>query len=222
MPIQSTCQRRGCSNPVVTIPSRLKAGKGKYCSTACYYAAGAGPKPAPPGTYRRLQPFTEQQFWAAFWAKVDKTSSPNGCWLWTGRREWSRPSLNYGLVWVGPRQARRIRRVHVIALIKALGRPLRRGYQANHGCDEPLCVRVAPGHVYEGTQQENMRECAERGRSNKARGEAAPNAKLNLVQVTAIKQALRDGETQRSIALRYGVSEATINAIHRGKHWSEA
>jgi hypothetical protein len=74
---------------------------------------------------------------------------PDECWEWQGPRQ----AKGYGS-WV--RYEGRKRRPHVVALMLALGRELAPGMQANHSCDNPPCVNVSAGHVYEGTQAENM------------------------------------------------------------------
>jgi hypothetical protein len=52
-------------------------------------------------------------------------------------------------------------RVHRIAWQLHFG-PIPFGKQINHHCDNGLCVR--PDHLYLGTQAQNMRDAAERGR----------------------------------------------------------
>ena len=51
---------------------------------------------------------------------------------------------------------------HVVALENKLGRLLLSGMQANHHCDNPPCINEE--HLYEGTQQQNMKDAQERGR----------------------------------------------------------
>lgn len=205
MSIQCTCPQ--CGSAYATIPSQLKVGKGKYCSTACYYAAARGR--ARPGSGPRS--FTPEQFWVAF---REKTRPEGDCLIWIGKRQWDRKG-DYGLVWVGPRATRRRRRAHRVSLERKLGRPIRAGFQANHTCDRMLCV--AEDHLYEGTQQQNVDDRIARGRSRHPRGEDHGSAKLTDVQVGEIKLALRCGAKQQALADRYGVSNQLISALHRGK-----
>jgi hypothetical protein len=86
----------------------------------------------------------------AFWAKVDRTTTPDGCWLWTG----THGKNGYGLIKSGGRR----RTVHRLSLELALGRPLGPGMEACHSCDTKLCVRTGPGHLYEGTHADNMQD----------------------------------------------------------------
>ena len=50
-------------------------------------------------------------------------------------------------------------------------------------------------------------------------GEAHHSAKLDRCQVDAIRRSLVAGESQRSLATRFGVGQPTISAIARGKTW---
>jgi hypothetical protein len=47
-----------------------------------------------------------------------------------------------------------------LVLERKLGRPIKPGYNANHDCDNPR--RVNENHLYEGTQEQNMRDKFER------------------------------------------------------------
>lgn len=235
MPTQCICQRPGCGAPFVQKPNTL----GLYCSNACSAAMRVTlveiicqvcgkPRMVKPsviakgfGTYcgtscANVVRFghTEEQFWAAFWAKT----RPDGdCLIWTGKKGWDRHG-EYGLVWVGPRATRRRRRTHRLALERKLGRPLKEGFQANHTCDRMLCVNQ--DHLYEGTQQQNVDDMFARGRANKARGERNGSSKLTEAQVREIKLALAEGYPQEMLAEEYGVVKQAIQAISCGRTWA--
>jgi hypothetical protein len=125
------------------------------------------------------------------------------------------------------------RRAHRAALVRKLGRPIRRGYMALHTCDNPPCVE--PDHLYEGTRADNDRDARERRRNGLkgARGDAngmrthaglsrgSRNAKAKLTEniVAEIKRCVFDGEVQQEVADRFGVSRPTISGIKSGKTW---
>lgn len=99
---------------------------------------------------------TEPDTARRFAAKVDSSSGPDGCHLWTGAKTgdgYGQFGLNLKTVYA-----------HRIALATKLGRELAPGEMALHTCDNPSCVN--PKHLYPGDQKQNMRDCAERGRLN--------------------------------------------------------
>ena len=104
--------------------------------------------------YRQRSPLAQR-----FWAKVNKngpTVRPElgPCWLWTGALKEGR----YGAFNVGGR----IDRAHRFAFFLEYGRwPMP---CCLHKCDFTICVRFA--HLYEGTQEDNVRDCWERGRAD--------------------------------------------------------
>lgn len=96
----------------------------------------------------------------AFWSHIVRAPS-DGCWIWTASIS---TTDAYGRVtW---RRGGRSRTVsaHRLALMIHLGGELPAGLVAEHACDEPLCVRVAPGHVHLSTQADNNRYAVARGR----------------------------------------------------------
>lgn len=103
---------------------------------------------------------------AAFWARVAvDTSSPHGCWMWQGGRN----EDGYGLLYVrGSRSAERPwgRKVgaHRVSYLWTYGpRALSAEREVCHVvCDNPSCVH--PGHLAAMTHQQNMEDCASKGR----------------------------------------------------------
>ena len=94
------------------------------------------------------------------------------------------------------------RGAHVVAFYLAHGRwptPCCR-----HTCDFPPCVREE--HLIEGTQADNLRDAAERGRM--------ANSRLTIEQVRAIRS---DSRVQVVVAADYGISQATVSAIKTGR-----
>lgn len=71
------------------------------------------------------------------------------------------------------------------------------------------------------TPLENMQHARKFGGLALQKGENHPMAILNWESVRNIRQMIKEGETQRSIAKMYGVHYSTIHLIKANKHWTE-
>lgn len=148
---------------------------------------------------------------ARFWEKVDKGDG-SGCWLWTGATITS----GYGHMSVGGRQGSQLRAPRVSWLIH--NGPIPNGMQVCHRCDVRLCVR--PDHLFLGTNADNARDMAAKGRMWKQRLVSPPLKKLNRVAALNIALAYAFGKTsQSSLAARYGVHVNTVNSLLNGHNW---
>ncbi len=160
--------------------------------------------------------FLKQQGWSPtfperFWKKVDKTSSPNGCWLWTGATQ----SFGYGELQRGIAPHRPVR-VHVASWIMENG-PIPEGMCVRHQCSvkhNPSCIN--PAHLLIGTHQQNMQDMLKAGRhyfSNTPgrKGYESYSCKLTKEQRTEILARYTGKRGQQSqFAREYGVSQALI------------
>lgn len=142
-----------------------------------------------------------------FWAKVDKTSNPNGCWEWTA----SKVQTGYGKFWYRGK----LSPTHRIVLMMA-GAELAPENFVCHRCDNRPCCN--PDHLFIGTAADNSSDMVRKGRS--ARGPERPNTKLTEAMVAEIRDLLKTSESQSHIASRFGVSQATISKIAVGKVWA--
>jgi len=125
-----------------------------------------------------------------FWSHVVKTST---CWI----AMHSVGSDGYGRFALRMPGGGRQRTVtpHQIAAVLAFGE-LEEGVTLLHDCDVRLCVRTGPGHVRVGTQGENMRQAARRGRARGPRP-GLVDVRGRVGASRAIQQALR-ASTDRS------------------------
>lgn len=112
--------------------------------------------------------------------------------------------------------------VHRLAYCEAHGLELSEiaGKVVRHQCDNPRCIN--PKHLIIGTQAENMRDMAERGRSNAPKGEAHKRAKLTESDVVWIRQHYKSRSKEfGAVALgrRFGVSHTAVMMAVKGETW---
>lgn len=139
---------------------------------------------------------------------LEKTApAANGCIEWTGCAN----QKGYGMmVYKG-----RIHAAHRVSWQEHFG-AIPSGIMVMHKCDNPKCVN--PEHLRLGTQQDNMDDMKEKGRQYTPRGEAHKRSKLTWAAVRDIRTS---GESARSLASKYGVSDMTIYYVKTGKGWKE-
>lgn len=143
-----------------------------------------------------------------FFTKI--TITPDGCHLWTG----AKIPRGYGRYSPMGRRGKRYY-AHRFAWELANGRPVPDEAVVCHRCDNPSCVN--PEHLFVGTQADNMKDMAAKGRSTK--GELSGRAKLKRADVLLI---LSSDRTSRELAPQFGVSAGHIRSIRAGKRWGDA
>jgi hypothetical protein len=103
---------------------------------------------------------------ARFWAQVDMSAGPGGCWLWGG----ARLPNGYGRFGAGATESGYAYvYAHRFAFRDASG-PLPDGLFVCHRCDNPPCVN--PAHLFLGTHTDNMRDASKKGRNRRIPPEA--------------------------------------------------
>lgn len=126
----------------------------------------------------------------------------------------------YGVVRVsgtkgGKRKASMAHRVVFAAIVG----PIPTDKNVLHKCDNPSCVNVA--HLFLGTQLENVRDCAAKGRRRYSgrKGEENHKAKLTESAVLDIRASLKNGVTQNALAAKYAVTQELISRVKLRKAW---
>lgn len=140
-----------------------------------------------------------------FWDRVDRRDETE-CWPWTGAT-----NHGYGMFRIGGR----LRGAHTIAAEQTFG-PRPDGLDTRHLCGFRLCCN--PAHLSYGTRSENERDKVRHGRSN--RGSRQGQAKLTDAQVREIRERRARGETGKSLAGEFGVSEQSVCDIVKRRTWS--
>ena len=122
------------------------------------------------------------------------------CWVWPGAKAGSHQGGRYGVAFVAAEG--RWLRVPRLAWEHFAGAAMPAGHFACHHCDNPSCCN--PGHIFSGTQKQNMEDAAAKGRT--ACGERNRNAKLTARTVhcfgTRTPRGCGGGSCRQSSACR--------------------
>lgn len=180
-----------------------------HCSRECYSAA------------QRQR--ADLRASARFWSKVEKG---DGCWNWIGTLS----AKGYGIFTLGDHRLNTS--AHRWAWVEAHG-PIADGLFVCHHCDNPSCVR--PEHLFLGTNGDNMRDCAQKGRlavqkrpwtsrlakpcASRQPGEANNNSKLTEAQVLEIRALAAKGVPLRCIGRLRGLGFTNIWRIVHRRAW---
>jgi hypothetical protein len=223
--MKAICANPACQQPFEANATHYRRGIKQYCSKACLLAGFA--------------PLTLAE---RFWPRVDTTSSPDGCWIWTGHKD---KNSGYGVVKepIPGTNKKRLLRAHRVAYTLLYG-PIPDGLLVLH--KPPCCNRLCMRHLYLGTPQDNAddraqlghtatgdrngsrvhRERMPRGDDNPARrhpermarGERHSKATLTDLEVATIR-AVYTGQRGHMTALarQYHVSQVTIANILKGR-----
>lgn len=133
------------------------------------------------------------------WEKVDRTTTPDGCWTWKA----SFFKCGYGKTsYKGS-----INNAHRVIWILLNGDP--GDLVVMHTCDNYACVR--PSHLRLGTQRENLHDMTRKGRNGAAI--------LTPAQVVEIRHLHKHGHASSDLAQKFGVKPCTIYNLLAGRTW---
>lgn len=137
-----------------------------------------------------------------FWRNVDKTSSPIGCWLYTGTLSFE----GYGYVNISAGVKRQQWQAHRFAWTLLKG-PIPEGECVLHTCDVRHCVN--PEHLYLGDRKDNARDKILRRRDT--------GATLSYEQVKEARRLLAEGMMGKDVAAKVGCTPSVITGIRTGR-----
>ena len=142
---------------------------------------------------------------SSVWARVEKRG-PDECWLWRGHHA----KFGYGVSTINCVPVL----LHRVAWEMTHG-PIPKGNFVCHKCDNPRCCN--PNHLFLGTQADNMRDAAVKGRMN--RGEARWCAKLTEDDVREMRRLSASGERPAALSRKFGISLQNTIRVVRGQIW---
>lgn len=147
-----------------------------------------------------------------FWAKVQKLSEPDGCWIWLAGED----KDSYGKFTVVVNGKQSTIRAHKYSWWLHTGRKIPPRLFLCHSCDNPRCVN--PNHLWLGTNRDNTADRCAKGRS--AMGEKQGSHKLTEVQVLEIRRLSSEGISLPNIAQQFPiVTKKYIGDIIRRCSW---
>ena len=129
-----------------------------------------------------------------------------GCWIWLNVV----CAKGYGVANFVETKKQRAHRVSYLAFRGEIPE----GLFVCHTCDIRCCVN--PDHLFIGTNTDNMRDCAAKGRIVAQRGEDHNYAKLTAKDIPLIRASTL---SQEAIGKQFGVSQRCVSDIKSGKTW---
>lgn len=143
---------------------------------------------------------------AAFWSNVAITANDNLCWEWLAGKD----KDGYGTFRVGKsgERSHRIAWAYPNYIIPE-------GMLICHSCDNPSCVN--PKHLFLGTNNDNMKDMAKKGRTKDQFGEKNTSHKLTTEQIKNLRLDFASGLTRKELANKYNIDRAHVSLIVRYK-----
>jgi hypothetical protein len=148
----------------------------------------------------------------SFWEKTEKAGATE-CWEWSSCKN----NGGYGQLAVTGRSES----AHRVSWVIEHGEiPHSEGYHGTcvlHRCDNRSCVN--PGHLFLGTQKDNMNDMDAKGRENRPKGIDHHRAVLTDEDVRRIR-TIGKAVTGLALADEFGVHPSQISRILNRRSWS--
>lgn len=135
--------------------------------------------------------------------------SENECWIFLGNKD----KDGYGIFTHGRGKQLRAHR----ASYEFHKKTSAFGLLVCHTCDNPSCIN--PDHLFLGKPKDNTQDMIRKGRKANIKGSIHPSAKLDEIDVIAIKKQRLLGKKLKEIADQFGIAFQTVSEICKGKTW---
>jgi hypothetical protein len=245
-PTLVSCRCEFCGEKFFVKPCRVKAGRGRFCSSKCFgaqrtknFISGIRSKRPNKPRVKCECKFCGKEFlefaskvdlgWGKFCSKEcsndgrDRTPIEDRFFNHVGEKE-----ENGCILWTGAidqkgygnvsREPGKYDKAHRVAWELAKG-PIPDGLFVCHDCpggDNPRCVN--PEHLFLGTAKDNSEDMVDKGRS--CYGEKHGQSKLTEDQVSEIISKYSSGKfSQSELAKMFNISQSSISFIIRGVNW---
>lgn len=143
---------------------------------------------------------TSNRVLSRYWSKINKTDT---CWNWIG----STTKNGYGVIRIGHSLD-----VYAHRMAWELHNgAIPTGMHVCHHCDNRRCVN--PDHLFIGTQHDNMRDMANKGRNS-------PNRLYTESTVRAAVDRYISGVSSADVSQEFGVSRVQLRKWVKGEQWS--
>ena len=142
---------------------------------------------------------------------LSHVTASGGCWLWTG------PQHHNGYGYICLRGQKQPLFAHRVSYELFIG-PIPRGKSVLHRCDVRDCV--SPAHLFLGTQTDNMRDAANKGRLR--RQLRRPRRVLTEGDIAEAVRLRTTGATYVELATRFDVAWLTVWRALKGRTWKHA
>lgn len=153
-----------------------------------------------------------QSIVARFHSGIDVQS--NGCWVC---RSASLDATGYRRLTSNRKPEGRFRiSTHRLSYTLHIG-AIPQGSVICHSCDNRECCN--PAHLFAGSHADNARDAVLKRRT--CHGERHPEARITRDDAAQVRARCAAGERQSEVGRQYGISQAAVSTIVRGRTWKE-
>jgi len=194
MSVEKICQ---LCNKIYHVKN-YESNRTKYCSRKCANTANARKN-----AKNKKERCSSKAY---ILSKIEKDKE-TGCWNWLGAKNKQR----YGTKTFAGKGIK----VHRLFYESFIGE-IPQGKNVCHKCDNPSCCN--PGHLFLGTQSENMQDMIKKKRSNFLVGEKCKRSIFKNEDILEIRR-LYPSITQVGLSKQFNCSEGAIAAIVHRRTW---